>query len=61
MNDRARDRPFRRLPDPGAIHDEREIDAVVERLRTSNRSLGPRVAEFEAAIAVRSRIVTGWW
>lgn len=46
------DRPIRRLPDPGAVHDEREIAAVVEVLRTSNLSLGPKVAECEAAIAV---------
>jgi CDP-4-dehydro-6-deoxyglucose reductase, E1 len=39
----------RRLPDPGAVHDEREIEAVVEVLRTSN--LGPKVAECEAAVA----------
>ena len=51
-NNRGPDRSFRRLPDPGAVHDEREIDAVVEVLRTSNLSLGPRVADFEAAIAV---------
>ncbi len=41
----------RRLPDPGAVHDEREIEAVVEVLRTSNLNLGPNVAEFEAAVA----------
>src|SRR6185312_3206760 len=41
----------RRLPDPGAVHDEREIEAVVEVLRTSNLSLGPRVAACEAAVA----------
>ena len=45
------DRPVRRLPDPGAVHDEREIEAVVEVLRTSNLNLGPKVAECEAAIA----------
>src|SRR5262249_4041315 len=37
----------RRLPDPGAVHDEREIEAVVEVLRTSNLALGAKVAEFE--------------
>lgn len=41
----------RRLPDPGAVHDEREIDAVVEVLRTSNLTLGPKVAEFEQRVA----------
>ena len=51
MNDRLADRAFRRLPDPGAVHDEREIEAVVEVLRTSNLSLGPNVAACEAAIA----------
>ncbi len=45
------DRPTRRLPDPGAVHDEREIEAVVDVLRTSNLNLGPKVAEFEAAVA----------
>jgi CDP-6-deoxy-D-xylo-4-hexulose-3-dehydrase len=43
--------PTKRLPDPGAVHDEREIEAVIEVLRTSNLTLGPRVAEFEAKIA----------
>lgn len=45
------DRPRRRLPDPGAVHDEREIAAVVEVLRTSNLNLGPRVEELEQAVA----------
>ena len=45
------DRPARRLPDPGAVHDEREIDAVVEVLRTSNLNLGKNVAACEAAVA----------
>ncbi|MBM3675493.1 MAG: DegT/DnrJ/EryC1/StrS family aminotransferase [Actinobacteria bacterium] len=45
------DRPRRRLPDPGAVHDEREIAAVVEVLRTSNLNLGPRVEELEAQVA----------
>lgn len=45
------DRPVRRLPDPGAVHDEREIEAVVEVLRTSNLNLGPKVADCEAAVA----------
>ncbi|MGZ6913561.1 MAG: aminotransferase class I/II-fold pyridoxal phosphate-dependent enzyme, partial [Acidimicrobiia bacterium] len=42
---------MRRLPDPGAVHDEREIEAVVEVLRTSNLNLGPNVAACEAAVA----------
>src|SRR6478609_8173046 len=41
----------RKLPDPGAVHDEREIEAVVEVLRTSNLNLGPKVADCEAAVA----------
>jgi len=45
------EREVRRLPDPGAVHDEREIDAVVEVLRTSNLNLGPNVAACEAAVA----------
>ncbi|MBK5287197.1 MAG: DegT/DnrJ/EryC1/StrS family aminotransferase [Acidimicrobiia bacterium] len=46
------DRPVRRLPDPGAVHDEREIEAVVEVLRSSNLTIGPKVAACESAIAV---------
>lgn len=45
------DGPVRRLPDPGAVHDEREIEAVVEVLRTSNLNLGPKVAALEASVA----------
>jgi dTDP-4-amino-4,6-dideoxygalactose transaminase len=41
----------RRLPDPGAVHDDREIEAVVEVLRTSNLNLGQNVAGCEAAVA----------
>ncbi len=44
--------PRPRMPDPGAVHDEREIEAVLEVLRTSNLSIGPRVAELEARVAV---------
>ena len=33
------------------MHDEREIEAVVEVLRTSNLNLGPNVAACEAAVA----------
>ncbi len=45
------ERPVRRLPDPGAVHDEREIEAVVEVLRTSNLTIGPKVAACETAVA----------
>jgi CDP-6-deoxy-D-xylo-4-hexulose-3-dehydrase len=41
----------RRLPDPGAVHDEREIDAVVDVLRESNLALGEHVADFERRVA----------
>ena len=41
----------RRLPDPGAVHDTREIDAVVEVLRQSNLALGEQVADFERRVA----------
>src|SRR4051794_41859637 len=47
----ATDPKWRRLPDPGAVHDEREVEAVVEVLRTSNLNLGPKVAACEAAVA----------
>ncbi|HEX6310597.1 MAG TPA: DegT/DnrJ/EryC1/StrS aminotransferase family protein [Acidimicrobiia bacterium] len=43
--------PRRRLPDPGAVHDEREIEAVVGVLRTSNLALGKNVAELERRVA----------
>jgi CDP-6-deoxy-D-xylo-4-hexulose-3-dehydrase len=42
----------RRLPDPGAVHDEREIDAVVGALRESNLAIGERVDDFEHRVAV---------
>jgi CDP-4-dehydro-6-deoxyglucose reductase, E1 len=45
------DRPARRMPDPGAVHDEREIDAVVEVLRTSRLAIGTKVAEMEQQVA----------
>jgi CDP-6-deoxy-D-xylo-4-hexulose-3-dehydrase len=45
------ERPTRRLPDPGAVHDEREIDAVVEVLRTTKLLLGERTAELERRVA----------
>lgn len=36
-----------KLPGAGAAHDQREIDAIVELLETSNLDLGPAVAEME--------------
>ena len=41
----------RRLPDPGAVHDEREIEAVVAVLRESNLAIGERVRDFEHRVA----------
>jgi CDP-6-deoxy-D-xylo-4-hexulose-3-dehydrase len=52
MADRgAADPPRRRLPDPGAVHDEREIEAVVDVLRTTKLLLGERTAELERRVA----------
>ncbi len=48
---RVSERPVRRLPDPGAVHDEREIEAVVEVLRTTRLAIGARVAELERRVA----------
>jgi CDP-6-deoxy-D-xylo-4-hexulose-3-dehydrase len=42
---------MRSISPPGSTHDQREIDAVVEVLRTSRLQIGPRVAEFEARVA----------
>jgi CDP-6-deoxy-D-xylo-4-hexulose-3-dehydrase len=39
------------MPDPGAVHDEREIEAVVEVLRTSRLAIGSNVAELERRVA----------
>jgi CDP-6-deoxy-D-xylo-4-hexulose-3-dehydrase len=39
------------LPPAGGIHDEDEIDAVVEVLRTSNLEIGANVAALEAGVA----------
>ncbi len=36
-----------RITEAGPVHDDREIDAVVEVLRSGLLDLGPRVAEFE--------------
>jgi dTDP-4-amino-4,6-dideoxygalactose transaminase len=41
----------RRLPDPGAVHDEHEIEAVVEVLRTTTLAIGDNVAEVERRVA----------
>lgn len=41
----------RRLTEAGATHDEREIQAVVDVLRTTRLDLGVRVEEFERQIA----------
>lgn len=40
-----------KLPPAGGIHDEEEIEAVVEVLRTSNLDLGESVAKLEEKIA----------
>jgi len=39
------------ITEAGAVHDEREIEAVLEVLRETTLDLGPRVAEFERRIA----------
>jgi CDP-6-deoxy-D-xylo-4-hexulose-3-dehydrase len=39
------------LPDPGAVHDEREIEAVVEVLRSTTLGIGQNVAEVERRVA----------
>src|SRR5688500_8129918 len=41
----------RKITESGAVHDEREIEAVVEVLRTTTLDLGPKVDEFEEKIA----------
>jgi CDP-4-dehydro-6-deoxyglucose reductase, E1 len=41
----------RRLPDPGAVHDEREVEAVVAVLRSSNLAIGEQVRSFEQRVA----------
>ena len=40
-----------KLPPAGAFHDEEEIEAVVEVLRTSKLDIGPSVAEMERRTA----------
>ena len=42
---------MRKVTESGAVHDEREIEAVLEVLRETTLDLGPRVAEFEDRIA----------
>lgn len=37
----------RKIAESGAVHDQREIDAVLEVLQGTTLDLGPRVAEFE--------------
>src|SRR3954454_22204651 len=41
----------RRVTEAGPVHDEREIEAVVEVLRSTRLDLGPRVEEFERQVA----------
>ena len=41
----------REIAKPGALHDEREIEAVVEVLRTSTLDLGPKIEEMETRTA----------
>ena len=38
---------LRKITESGAVHDKREIDAVLEVLNETTLDLGPRVAEFE--------------
>lgn len=40
-----------KITEAGAVHDEREIEAVLEVLRETTLDLGPRVEEFEGRIA----------
>ncbi len=45
------DRPVRTLPPAGAIQDEREIEAVLEVLRSGNLNIGENVARFEDEVS----------
>src|SRR6476661_2878434 len=45
------DTPIRRVTEAGPLHDEREIEAVVEVLRTTRLDIGERVDEFERGVA----------
>ena len=38
---------MRKVTDAGAVHDEREIEAVLHVLQTTNLDLGEQTAEFE--------------
>jgi CDP-6-deoxy-D-xylo-4-hexulose-3-dehydrase len=38
---------MRQVPKAGAVHDQREIDAVIEVLKNGTLDLGPKVAEME--------------
>ena len=40
-----------KLPAAGGVHDEDEVEAVIEVLRTSDLALGPAVAGMEAGVA----------
>ncbi|HZP29296.1 MAG TPA: DegT/DnrJ/EryC1/StrS family aminotransferase [Acidimicrobiia bacterium] len=42
---------IREIAKPGALHDEREIEAVLEVLRTSTLDLGPKIEEMERRTA----------
>ncbi len=43
--------PVRTLPPAGAIQDEREIEAVLEVLRSGNLNIGDNVARFENEVS----------
>ena len=43
--------PRREIAKPGALHDEREVEAVLAVLQTSTLDLGPKVAEMERRTA----------
>src|SRR3954452_14063571 len=45
------DPTVRRVTEAGPVHDEREIEAVVEVLRSTRLDLGARVEEFERQVA----------
>ncbi|HCV34707.1 MAG TPA: hypothetical protein DGF10_08590, partial [Acidimicrobiaceae bacterium] len=44
--------PISGVPPAGSVHDEGEIDAVVDLMRTSNLAIGAKVTEFEERMAV---------
>jgi CDP-6-deoxy-D-xylo-4-hexulose-3-dehydrase len=45
------DEAVREIAKPGALHDEREIEAVLDVLRTSTLDLGPKIEEMEQRTA----------